>query len=68
VKFVLGHRLNWQIAELESAPVARLGPPISLPGTAPAVSYPEGPLWGDDILSRLKAADRLSRRIVESFK
>jgi hypothetical protein len=68
LKYLLATRLGWQIARIESASSIPIGQPINLPGTAPAVSYPEGPLYGDDVLSRLKSADRLSRRIVESLK
>ncbi len=38
--------------------------PIALPGTASTVTYPEGPLWGDDVLTRLRSADRLAKRVL----
>ena len=68
IRFLLNHRYEWQIAELKGCLAPSLGPAINLPGTAPCMSYPEGPLWGDDVLSRIRAADRLSRRILESIK
>ena len=68
IRFLLNNRLDWTIEEFKGPGTEPEGAPINLPGTASAVSYPEGPLWGDDVLARLKAADRLSRRIMERLK
>ncbi len=62
------HNLGWKLEELSDTQQIEGKPIITLPGHAPSVSFPEGPLWGDDILTRLKAADRLSRRLVASLK
>jgi hypothetical protein len=67
-RFLLREQLGWNLDEFESTPGEQLGPDIVLPGTAPSMSYAEGPLWGDDVLTRLRAADRLSRRIVSRLK
>jgi len=67
-KVLLRYHLGWDVEDLSSQITRSANPQIALPGTAPSVSFPEGPLWGDDILSRLKAADRLSRRLVERLK
>ena len=67
-RFLLREHLGWNLDEFESTPGEQPGPDIVLPGTAPSVSYAEGPLWGDDVLTRLRAADRLSRRIVSRLK
>ena len=67
-RVLLKHNLGWKIEELGDTATTAGKPIITLPGRAPSVSFPEGPLWGDDILTRLKAADRLSRRLVASLK
>jgi hypothetical protein len=64
IKFLLANRFNWKIEHLEGPGSEPEADPINLPGTASAVSYPEGPLWGDDVLARLRAADRLSKRVL----
>lgn len=66
IQQLINDHLKMEISALTPEPVNSTGSPINLPGTAPALSYPEGPLWGDDALSRLKTAERLSRRIIES--
>jgi hypothetical protein len=68
IKFLLTHRLDWHVSELAGSPPFSPGEQINLPGTSPSISYPEGPLWGDDILSRLNAAERLSRSILERVR
>jgi hypothetical protein len=68
IGLALGRSLDWKIAEVKAVPVETPRTPINLPGASPALSYPEEPLWGDDVLSRLKAATQLSRRVVESIK
>ncbi len=67
-KFLMLHHLNWNIDEYAPSATHHAGPEIVLPGNAPSASYPEGPLWGDDVYTRLKAADRLSRRIIDRLK
>lgn len=67
-RHLLEHRLVWAIESLTHDLGDPAGPEITLPGAAPSLSYPEGPLWGDDIFARLKAADRLSRHLVERLK
>jgi hypothetical protein len=64
IQALLSRRLRWKIEEFSAPPGDPLGRIITLPGSSTSVSYPEGPLWGDDVLARLKAADRLSRRVL----
>ncbi len=69
IRFILRQRLKWQLDEfMNIASIPASGPKVILPGTAPSMSYPEGPLWGDDVFTRLKAANRLSRRLMERLK
>jgi len=63
-RFLLREKLDWNIEDFTGKPGRPSGPDIVLPGTTPSVSYPEGPMWGDDVLTRLKAAERLSTRII----
>ncbi len=68
IRFQLTNRLGWQIDEFKAPESDPDGEAIDLPGTASAMSYPEGPLWGDDVLTRLIAADRLSKRVLGRLK
>jgi hypothetical protein len=68
VRFLIREKMGWHIEDFTGTPGRPAGPDITVPGTVPSVSYPEGPMWGDDVFTRLKAADRLSTRIVNRIR
>jgi len=65
IKLLVNRNLKWAISSLEGSPQPGKPGSITLPGLSATLSYAEGPVWGDDMLTRLKAADRLSHRILE---
>jgi len=68
IRLNLKTRMGWSVEEFDCSVSGISKPYISLPGTAATLSYPEGPVWGDDIYTRLRTAERLSRRLVANLK
>ena len=67
IKLLLEEKLGSELIQLQPAPQAKLGEEISVPAGL-SLSYSEKPLWGDDLLTRLKAAGELCSRALEMVK